>query len=484
MAPGSLSVGAQVSSSDGVAIVNSLNFSRNRTALSDKEALRAVDLAEVSYGQLFDMSPGLGSPGYDHPSSKATAVVYQTTYGGGIASAISPCGANCTFTQSFVGPSYRCEQLDQYDSTAPWCQADSRHSCEDVVGDFGLTDPKSVTSYLAGNSSGDFCAKYLPDHSGGCPWGPGNTEAWMDGVIWVFHRYLPSEYRAGYNFTSITNPTIPGSAWQNYTFRCTQWDTRFDIRRTYFDSEQRIEGQSYQFISGYVGTPTQWASYAIHQTLYSILKGRIGVTARGNPENTAGLEGTKLVEDTPFPVEAGIRRPLPNLRELIQELSTNVTLSLLSIDGLIYQQPQPDTAVTRTSYANVFHYNKRALLLTYGIACLAGLVALAIGLQSYYSNGVSMGSGFLAILATTRNRRLDELAGGACLGADPMPEELRKVKVRFGDLGEGGVVGGYGNQPVADPFQTPTATGGAGVKHAGFGIEGEVQDIEYRTPYY
>ncbi len=217
------------------------------------------------------------------------------------------------------------------------------------------------------------------------------------------------------------------------------------------------------FQPGYVGDRAQWASYAIHETLYSILAGGIGADPRGNPDSWTRLDGTQLVERTPFPVRHGIRKPRANLRELVDELHTNVTLGLFAVDGLIYLQPPAAAAPnngsrgdgggggssrgggsssagggwTRVSVSttrNVFAYDARALLLTYALAAAAGLAAVAVGVRALAANGVSMTAGFTALLATTRNAALDSLMAGRCLGAEPMPAHVKETELRFGEV--------------------------------------------------
>jgi hypothetical protein len=118
----------------------------------------------------------------------------------------------------------------------------------------------------------------------------------------------------------------------------------------------------------------------------------------------------------------------------VEELHTNVTISLLAMDSLVYFTPVTAPDAEMTIYQNVFHYDKKALLLTYGLALLLGLLALVLGMKSLFQNGVSTDLGFLSILLTTRNKALDDLAWGACLGADPIPERLKSTSVKFGAI--------------------------------------------------
>jgi hypothetical protein len=240
LAPGSLSTVLHVSTSvpTGNISISNFNFSRDPTVLSADEAARAIQFVDTQ-GEVFNSMGGdkFPTPGYDKPSNRALAIIYETVYGGRVVEASSPCGPNCTFTQSFVGPSYSCVQLDQYDPDSPWCDpsirntTDDHRTCAEVIGE-GSPFPGNVTAYEARNSSANFCVKYLGTPEDGCNW-RGTQDEWQDGTLWVRHRYLPPELR---NESLFTN-----SMWQNFTFKCEQWDTKFDLRRTYVNSQLQFE---------------------------------------------------------------------------------------------------------------------------------------------------------------------------------------------------------------------------------------------------
>jgi len=260
----------------------------------------------------------------------------------------------------------------------------------------------------------------------------------MDGVIAINYTYVPPEYRTD-NESLIQ--TVHGQ--RNYSYVCEQWRTQFDIRRTYMDSVQLIDS-SFTYLSRIPYWPITdhgWSfnsdlyfgpnftipssdqvGYAIHQTMYDLLKGQIGSDPWGQPLTDYHLGGTKLVEESVWPPRDGIQKPKENLASLVEELSRNVTLSLFSIKNLVYNQAEPDTEATMLPYELVFHYNKLALWLTYGISLLASLVAFLAGAVSFVINGLSMET-FLTILTTTRGQHLDDLAAGSCLGAQPMSTE-------------------------------------------------------------
>ena len=223
--PGTLIVVPHTLGRSGTVNFSNLDFTRNETDLSAQDLDKIVSFERTENKLFKDMSGGVGTPGYDGPSSRARALIYQTAYGGEVIHSPSPCGANCSFVQSFEGPSYKCTALDPYDASAPWCveQAKRERSCEETINTG--TDPVKAQTYEARNSSEYFSTKYY----GTLPWTEGNDE-WMDGILWVRHRYLLPEWR------SIPEGKVrPNEAWLNFTFRCEQWDTRFDLRQTYVD---------------------------------------------------------------------------------------------------------------------------------------------------------------------------------------------------------------------------------------------------------
>jgi hypothetical protein len=64
-------------------------------------------------------------------------------------------------------------------------------------------------------------------------------------------------------------------------------------------------------------------------------------------------------------------------------------------------------------------------------------------------------------MVTTRNEAIDELSLGSSIGSLPLKEELQGVRLRFGEISSGGRDGAR-----------------HGVGRLGFGLDGEVQEIE------
>lgn len=111
----------------------------------------------------------------------------------------------------------------------------------------------------------------------------------------------------------------------------------------------------------------------------------------------------------------------------------------------------------------VYVYAPRKLLITYGTAVTVGFVMACVGFAALAINGVASDASFSTILLTTRNRSLDQLTAGGCIGGAPLPEELGKLRMKFGEVA--------------------TATGEEGVGHMAIGVEGEVTRIRKRGRY-
>jgi len=91
---------------------------------------------------------------------------------------------------------------------------------------------------------------------------------------------------------------------------------------------------------------------------------------------------------------------------------------------------------------------------------------LAVGMLALFRNGVSAIDGsFMQIITTsTGSAILDRAAAGGCLGGnESFPQELKDLKIRFGEF--------IGRD---DPGM---------VKRAGFGVDSEVTELRKGTSY-
>ncbi|MCJ1467673.1 hypothetical protein MMC07_006298 [Pseudocyphellaria aurata] len=115
---------------------------------------------------------------------------------------------------------------------------------------------------------------------------------------------------------------------------------------------------------------------------------------------------------------------------LIEELSANITLSLLSSDLL---SPPVTANVTTAEPINVYIYHPKNLLLAYGIALFLALIAVVLGACAYVSNGVSHSNSFSSIVRATRNPDLldiDQLQASTAILLDRQAKSQKVLRLR------------------------------------------------------
>lgn len=125
------------------------------------------------------------------------------------------------------------------------------------------------------------------------------------------------------------------------------------------------------------------------------------------------------------------------------------------------------TNATTSATINVYSFSEPlTLIIPYFATLLVSLPFLILGLIALRRNGVSaIDNSFIQILATsTGSAAVDRAAAGACLGGNEnVPNELKDLKIRFGEIIDR-------NEP-------------GGIKRAAFGVDGEVTELTRNTKY-
>lgn len=351
-------------------------------------------------------------------SQRTKKLIAAVVYGGDIVPIASPCSANCSYVVEFHAPTLSCESLGN----------------------------SPVDIYIDAAQPGYYSATLQPVGS--------------DENLTLKNRLLINTYTSKLNPNGTTIDDEHLADIQNVL--CTPYNATYTVSISFTNSRPVFAIQHLQLLSpldesastmGEIrknGT-APWPARALIEGIYDVLLGRMDYTGDASQvvQNTT-ITSTRLAESdllrgTPY----WRFRFVPDLRGAIEEVMHNLTLSLFSI--------AEETAEVRTvAYDTrlVFQYSRATLVATYGAAAAATLLCLGIGLVALVRNGIASDVAFSRVLVTTRNPELDQIARGACLGGDPVPEELRRTKVRFGELW------GMEDDEVA------------GSAHAGFGMEG------------
>ena len=109
---------------------------------------------------------------------------------------------------------------------------------------------------------------------------------------------------------------------------------------------------------------------------------------------------------TDFPSEPWMCRNR-TIDRAIEDLANNIIISMLSSSNFTMNTT---AQITFLSAQNVYKYDKRNLLVSYGAVILVTVIAIIIGIVSLIENGVYHDTSFSAIMATTRNPDLDALS--------------------------------------------------------------------------
>ena len=120
----------------------------------------------------------------------------------------------------------------------------------------------------------------------------------------------------------------------------------------------------------------------------------------------------------------------------------------------------------------MYSYNAHNLRVAYGVAILVTLFSIVVGFAALYSNGVSYRTSFSSIIATTRNKELDDIMMGSSLGADPMRRDVMQTRLKFGVHSK-------------DPSEMiQGANEGMSNERVGFGLEAQIRPLENNQCYY
>lgn len=177
------------------------------------------------------------------------------------------------------------------------------------------------------------------------------------------------------------------------------------------------------------------------EELYSLLKGSIMPNGHMVETHTTGLAMSALVQDLPFPLQSTsghrsvmAQKPVQFLRKAIEDLPFNVTVGLLSLTPQwLYSQAAKVGVETRSS-EKVWSYDWHVLAASYSVAALLDVIAVVIAARAMSKNGGCSSLGFARTVATSRNSRaLDNAVDAWEHGVDPVPNDVKKAKVVFGE---------------------------------------------------
>jgi hypothetical protein len=418
---------------------------------------------------------------YDQPSKIAnrlsiTAAYLKKPVQDELAS-VNNCGKgwNCTYEVNFEGPSYKCEEVANSSLT----DAEHLHASG---APFNLTAlaPEGSFVYIANVDIGDYASPQTATNDKGEPLEitPNLGVFQTEPVLWIGYSVNTSE---------MYEPSSPYFAkWGNVhiprIFRCEAYHTNYSAKVDYTDVIQTASITNRTFISPIVSTtmelsadgseliatPTtnyvrpnddvqKYKLTATYHAMCSLLRNFL----RGTISRETTFQVTKSDISETRLIDPLNSYPIADLMNQTQSFFEDMIITLLSEPRLIVASTT-SVFCERSRYVNAYVYQPKFLWIGYAIAVALTFAFLLVGAWSIFQNGVASDTLFSRIMVTTRNPTIDRLSVGACLGGDPFPAELRRTKLKFGVLLEGG-------ESREDPLGR--------AEHCTFGTVGETKDI-------
>jgi hypothetical protein len=402
---------------------------------------------------------------------------------------VQACGGgtlNCTYSVSFDGPGYKCDELASGvgSNVAELAAIGAPFNTSSLV-------PEGFNVYQAVVRLGDYAPIQTLTGDNGVPIAPYPDDLGVfktEPVLWIGHsintgkplasgspfsdrwetEHVPkifscvhyeTTYRALFNFTGGQQHVNVSRVFQrpiiNTTLALTTSGTINESVAIPFENWVRPTED--------VGRYKRTAAYhALGLLLRRQLQGTIDLEGK-QPRTKTDASATRLVSQTNF-------YPVEDLQEQVQSFYEDMILSLLS-DPQLVVATTASVSCTRSRRVTLFRYVPSGLWIGYAIIIAVTLIFLVVGFHAMYDNGVSSDTVFSRIMTTTRNPTLDRLSVGACLGSDPFPKELERTKLRFGVLDENGGERGWRRE------SNDVWICGEKVGHCAFGTEVQIGEI-------
>jgi hypothetical protein len=384
-----------------------------------------------------------------HPSTDSERLTASVLENGGQIGWTSPCGPNCTYEIQFIGPSWQCTQIEDVDDPrAPWKPQFSGSYW--YWGEYGDGSNITVTQDNSDN------LLYSPVYYGGLN---ASTNQFWAGFAAGFTRGLdPSDGLLGKSLREILDVQA---------YYCQVVNSSYTMQVNYHNGLQNNTLHKSDPFSTFQISPEGWAgrgSYTVpnkgylqslpiplqdvvgmYTPMINMLSGYINRDPRYElVANTSLGLVPSLITNLPINVTYASETPyIPrrDLGSLLQELSHNLTISLMSNPSLLVTS-STTVPCHRTVTETVWKVDWLPIVVAYSTGLGVALICLVLGAHALVVNGVAHDTSFSSVVRTTRNEELNRLVGSEDIGALPLSQRARKQRLRFLDsrpldLGDG-----------------------------------------------
>ncbi|PWY84750.1 hypothetical protein BO70DRAFT_423730 [Aspergillus heteromorphus CBS 117.55] len=352
---------------------------------------------------------------YSGPTNQLTRLARQAIMAGRYLPAPSPCAGDCSYTIDLPGPSFECRNAST-PQLARWVnqsypQTRSWPALYLASADYGARTNRSQSAF-------DFALRWQADG------GYENLRCRAYESIYTVHL----TYTGGQpHTTSEVHPVRPLNSSYLYD--------DYGMYPQTGSPDARLNATATGATGGTVTEIYRRANLAaVQDSLVLALSGYIDIfLLHSQPSANTIIALSELYSGS----VASPRFDLTGAS--LQDLLQNITLSLLTLN-----QTTVTTTVTSTVPVNVYSFQRPVRLIAPYFACLGVALGFLLGgTHALVRNGISASlTGLFQTLCTTRaSARLDDLAAQGCLGGrENVPDELRELKVMFGEIrGKGGL---------------------------------------------
>lgn len=336
---------------------------------------------------------------YLGPSAPLRRIAIRVLTNGELITWPSPCGINCSYTATFFGPAYQCNNGSLEGSPL---QNSSLSSGVSPYYAIATDDTMWISTGISPNINVTYCTFNNATYTTNVQYT--NNLPVMNTSLELHQRFNLSAANLG--FFDLVNLAAD--------------QTKAEIEQTWAVVNQ----------------------VTIHLALLQLLAGSVSVQSvyGGFLTTNTLIELSSLVTEAPFDLDFGADFP-----QRLVDTMVNITLSM---SNFLYQ-PAIDSIVdtTNVSAINVtvpatlysfparYTYAKHVLWAIYGAALGSGIICIGLGSYMLYRNGVDANMSFSQVLVTTHNYSLDQLCKGSTLGGETISTEVQKAELRFDHTG-------------------------------------------------
>ncbi|EME87738.1 uncharacterized protein MYCFIDRAFT_184657 [Pseudocercospora fijiensis CIRAD86] len=142
------------------------------------------------------------------------------------------------------------------------------------------------------------------------------------------------------------------------------------------------------------------------------------------------------IADGLLPLPGTQSRARQPLKEALEELFFNITVSIMSSDTLQYNSSNPfapgPVNVTFAQYGNIYVYEPSKLWIPYGLAIGLSILNAICGFWAIFDTGASFVADFSTLARLIKNAEIDtEMREDVTPGKDPLPRRIGEAKFRL-----------------------------------------------------